>query len=86
MKDLRRSSFTYIECLLLHPAKHNLLFFSIWFFFHEYSQFIGQQLKGEAISFHPFNHFPLLYRHLDVIWVIAAESSPLRKAGSRNQT
>ena len=63
-----------------------LFFFSIWLFFHEYSRFTGQQEKGKAISFYPFYHFHQLYRHLDIKRVIAAESSPLRIAGSRNQT
>ena len=31
--------------------------FSIWDFFHEQSQFTGQQRKGEAISLTPRNHF-----------------------------
>ena len=89
MKDSRRSSSTYTESLFLHVVKHNLLFlffFSIWLFFHEYSRFTGQQVKGEAISLYPFYHFHPLHRHLDISWVIAAESSPLRIAGSRNRT
>ena len=34
MKDLRRcsSTYTYTESLVLHVAKHNLFFFSIFFF------------------------------------------------------
>ena len=91
MKDSRRSSSTYTESLFLYVIKHNLLFlllffFSIWLFFHEYSRFTGQQVKGEAISLYPFYHFHPLHRHLDISWVIAAESSPLRIAGSRNRT
>ena len=93
MKYSRPSLSTYTESLFLHVVKHNLLllfsfvlFFSIWLFFHEYSRFTGQQVKGEAISLYPFYHFHPLHRHLDISWVIAAESSPLRIAGSRNQT
>ena len=61
-------------------------FFSVWLFFHEYSRFTGQQVKREAISLYPFYHFHLLHRHLKISWVIAAESSPLRIAGSWNRT
>ena len=93
MKDSRRSSSTYTESLFLHLVKYNLIFlfyyyffFSIWLFFYEYSRFTGQQVKWETISLHLFYHFNPLYRHLDISWVIAAESSPLRMAGSRNQT
>ena len=90
MKDSRHSSFTYTEGLFLHVVKHNLLFlflfYSIWFFFHEYSRFTGQQVKGEAIFLYPFYHLHPLHRHLDISWVIAIESSPLCIAGSRNRT
>ena len=41
-------------------------FFSIWVFFHEHSQFTGQQGKGEAISLTPLYHFHPLHRHLDI--------------------
>ena len=34
-----------------------LVFFSTWVFFHEHSQFTGQQGKGEAISLSPLYHF-----------------------------
>ena len=94
MEDSRRSSSTYTESMFLHVVKHNLFFcvfvfvvvFSIWLFCHEYSQFTLQQVKGETISLCPFYHFHRLYRHLDISWVIAAESSPLPIAGSRNRT
>ena len=89
MRDLRRSSTTYAKSLFLHVVKHNFLFlffFSVWVFFQEYSRFPGQEMKGEAISLYPFYHFHLLYRQLGISWVIAAESSPLRIAGSRNRT
>ena len=54
--------------------------------FYEYSRFTGQQAKWEAISLYPFYHFHPFHRHLGNSWVIAAESSHLRIAGSRNQT
>ena len=38
-KDSRSFSSTYTESFFLHASKHNLLFFSIWLFFHEYSRF-----------------------------------------------
>ena len=85
---------TYTKSLFLHVGTHySLLFFSTWLFFHEYSRFTGQQVKrgdggkeGWSISLYPFYHFHPLHRHLDISWVIAAESSPLRIAGSRNRT
>ena len=91
MKNSRRSSSTYTESLFLHLVKYNLLFFVLVFFFLsgfflQYSRFTGQQVKWETISLYPFYHFNPLYRHLDISWVIAAESSPLRMPGSRNQT
>ena len=61
-------------------------FFSIWVFFYEYSRFTEQQVKVEAISLYPFYHFYPLHRHLNISWVIAAESLPLGIAGSRNRT
>ena len=41
--------------------------FSIWVYFHEYSQFIGHQGKGEATSSTPLCHFHSLHKHLDII-------------------
>ena len=90
IKDSIRSSSTNTESLFLHVVKHNLVFlfcfFSVWLFFHEYSRLTGQQVKGETISLYPFYHFHLLHRHLDISWIIAAESSPLQITGSRNWT
>ena len=62
----------YTESLFLHVVKHNLLFF---FFF--YLAFLYEYLR---FHFHP------LQRHLYISWVIAAESSPVCIAGSRNRT
>ena len=61
-------------------------FFFIRFFFSRISWFTGQQWKGEAISLTPLYHFQPFHRQLDISQVIAAESSPLRIAGSRPQT
>ena len=38
----------------------------VWVFFHDHSQFTGQQEKGEGISLTPLYHFHPLYRHLDI--------------------
>ena len=78
----------------LHVVKQNSFFFYCLFpffylalFFHEYSRLTRQQVKGKPISWYPFYHFhPLHRRHLDISKVIAAESSPMRIAGSRNRT
>ena len=61
-------------------------FFSIFFFFHDHSQFTGLQGKGEGISLTPHYHFHSLHRHLDISWAITAESSPLHIASSRART
>ena len=58
----------------------NTFFFSIWVFFHEHSRFTGQQGKAEDIYLTPVYHFHPLHGHLDISWVIAADSSPLRIA------
>ena len=42
-------------------------------------------MKWEAISLYPFSQFHPLHRHLDISWIIASESSPLRIAHSRNR-
>ena len=41
-------------------------------------------MKGEAISLYPFYHFHPIQRHLDISFVITAESSLLRIAGNWN--
>ena len=66
MKGSRRSSSTYTESLFLQVVKHNLLFFSVWLFFHEYPRFTEQHVKGVTISLFPFYHSHLLHRHLDI--------------------
>ena len=59
--------------------------FSTWVFFHEHSQFTGQQGKGEAISFILFYLFHLFNRHFDICQVITTASSPLHIASSHTQ-
>ena len=61
-------------------------FFFTWVFFHNHSQFTGQQGKGEGISLTPFYYFHPLHRYLDISWAITAESSPLRIGSSRART
>ena len=63
-----------------------LVCFSIWIFFHEYSQFTGQQVKREAASLYSFYHFQPLHRHCDISWVVAAESLTLCIASSGDRT
>ena len=89
MKDSRRSSSTYTESLFLHVVKHNLLFLLFFFYLAFLSRIFTIHRtagEGEAISLYTFYHFSPLHRHLDSSWVIAAESSPLRIAGSLNRT
>ena len=43
-------------------------------FFHKHWWFTGEQGKGETTSLTPRYHFHLLHRHLDISWVITAES------------
>ena len=89
MKDSRRFLSPYIEILLVHVVKHNLLFL----FFFLYLPFVSRiftihRAAGEgrrAISLYSFCHFYPLDRQFGIIWVIAAEGSPLRKTGSRNR-
>ena len=42
--------------------------------------------RGKAISLTPLYHFHPLKIHLDISWVITAESSPLHIASNRTQT
>ena len=86
MKDSRRSSSIYTESLFLHVVKHNLLFL-FYFLSGFFSRiFTIHRIVGERGDLYPFYHFQPLHRHLDISWVIAAERSPLRIAGSRNRT
>ena len=64
-----------------------LIFFSIWVFFHEHSQFTGKQVKGQAISLTPVYDFHPLHRHIDIISrIIIAESAPLHIPSSWTRT
>ena len=62
------------------------VFFSIWVFFHEHSGITGLQGKGDGISLTSHYHFHPFHRHLNISWVITAESSPLRIASSQTRT
>ena len=64
----------------------SIYFFSIWVFFHEHSQFAGQQEKGETISFTPLFRLHPFHRHLDITWAITTESSPLHITSSPTWT
>ena len=44
----------------------NQLFFSIWVFFHEHSQFTGQQGKGGGYLYNSSLPLPPLQKHLDI--------------------
>ena len=92
MKDARRSSPTYTKSLLLHVLKHNLLFL-LFFCFVFHLAFLSRIFtihrtpgKGGGYLFISFLPILPLHRPLDISWVIAAESSPLCIADSRNQT
>ena len=58
------------------PIFYFFTYFSVWVFFHKYSQITGLWGKGEDISLTSHYYFQLLYRHLDISWAISAESSP----------
>ena len=60
-----------------------LLFFYVWIFFHEHSQFTEQQGKREDISLTPFYHFHPLHRYLGISRANTAERSRLYIASSR---
>ena len=81
MKESRRSSSIIHRKTVLTCCKAEFTFFLSGFSFHEYSRFMGQQVKGKAISWYPFSHFYPLYRRLDISRFIAAVSSPPRIAG-----
>ena len=59
-----------------------IIIFSIWVFFHEYSQITEQQGKEQGIPLTPHYHFYQLQTHLDISQAITAESSPLQIARS----
>ena len=87
MKVLRRSSLIILRKSVLTCRKAELAFFFLLRFFFFTNIMIHRAAgEGESISLTPLYHFHPLYRHLDISQVIAAESSPLRIAGSRTQT
>ena len=74
--------FFHGECVNLKISQLQLqLFFSIWVFFHEHSQFTGQQEKGEVICLTGLYHF-----HLNISPATKAETSFLRIATCRART
>ena len=64
-----------------------MIFCSIWFrvFFKEYSRITGQQGKREVTSLIPLYHVHPPYKHLDIIRLLTAESSPPHIDDSRTQ-
>ena len=75
-----------IYCRIRSISLFFLFRFSIWVFFHEHSRITLLQGKGERIYLTPHYHFHLLHRHLDISWVITAQSSPLHLASIPTQT
>ena len=79
--------FFHGECVNLKISQLQLqLFFSIWVFFHEHSQFTGQQEKGKVICLTDLYHFQLLCRPLNISRETKAEISLLHIASSRTRT
>ena len=79
----------YTESLFLHVVKHNLLFL-LWFFFFP-SGFFSRistihRTVDEGGDYLLISFLPLPPASLHISCVIAAESSPLHIAGSRNRT
>ena len=79
----RRKTSRWSKWFEVFGIKCKMIFFSIWIFFHEHSQFTGQLGKAEAISLTPHYHFQPLHRHLDISQVITVEISPLLIASNR---
>ena len=82
---IQRCSSSQSCCKVLEKTRE-VLFFSIWIFFQEHLRSTGLQGKGDDISLTPHYHFHLLHRHLDINWVITAESSPLHITSSQTRT
>ena len=76
----RCSSSSYTKSLFLH-VKHDLLFLFLLFFYLAFLSriFMVHRTASKGGCYHliSFLHLHLLHRHLDISWVIAAESSPL---------
>ena len=91
MKELRRSSPIILRNSVLTSCNAQFTFpvfcfFSVWVLIYELSRFTGRQRKGVAVFLCLFYRFHSLYRHLEISRVIAAESSSLLIAGSRDRT
>ena len=92
-RDLRHER---VKTLFIHIHRESALtcfkviVFSVCFFFTNIHDSLNGRWRGRHISSYPFCHsflsFLLSSQHLDISWVIAAESSPLRIAGSQNWT
>ena len=76
----------YKKVLLKSFKLLELLYFTIWVFFHQHSRFTEQQGKGKSISLTSLSHFQPLHRYLDISLAIAAEISPLHIASIRIRT
>ena len=61
-------------------------FFPFSFPFTDIHDSESNRWKGRLSPYILFYHFYPLHRHLDISWVIAVESSPLRIGGSWNRT
>ena len=88
-KGSRRSSSTYTENLSLHVIKHNFIFLFQFFFYLAFHSriFTIHRTADEGEDYLLILFLPLLpASQTRISWVIAAESSPLRIAGSRNRT
>ena len=75
------------EIFILKKGTYDDIYLINFFFF--FLGFLSQTFtnhrtagEGEGIFLTPHYHFHLLYRHLDISWVITAESSPLYIANS----
>ena len=78
---LQINNFNVVWLFLFEPVETVMIFFPPAFFFHEYSQFTGQQGKGEAIPF-PLYDFHSLHEHLDISQEITTGRSPLHIANT----
>ena len=79
--------FFHGECVNLKISQLQLqLFFSIWVFFHEHSQFTGQQEKGKVICLTGLYHFYLLCSYLNISRATKAGTPLLQIASYRTRT
>ena len=78
--------FFHGECDNLKISQLQLqLFFSIWVFFHEHTQFTGQQEKGKVICLTGLNHFYPLCSYLNISLATKAETTLLHIASYRTR-